>query len=116
MPEGTLTTHYKKVDRATDPRWEGVDMDRFCDEPADLLIVGGGPAGLSAAIRFKQLCNEQGVDRRRVMSQEEAAADLIVARGAVAESLQAVIVDEAVPTQRAKRRLDCLLGAAHPTQ
>ena len=59
-----LTTHYKKVDRSVDPRWEGVDMDRFADEPTDLLIVGGGPAGLAAAIRFKQLCNEQGMEHR----------------------------------------------------
>ena len=59
-----LTTHYKKCERATDPRWEGIDMERFADEPADLLIVGGGPAGLAAAIKFKQLCNEEGLDYR----------------------------------------------------
>lgn len=34
-------------------------MERFADE-ADILIVGGGPAGMSAAIRAKQLANEQG--------------------------------------------------------
>lgn len=34
-------------------------MERFADE-ADLLIVGGGPAGMSAAIRAKQLAAEQG--------------------------------------------------------
>jgi electron-transferring-flavoprotein dehydrogenase len=39
------TTHYKKVDRASDERWAEVDMERFADE-TDLLIVGGGPAGL----------------------------------------------------------------------
>ena len=39
-----------------DPRWDGVSMERFVDE-ADVVIVGGGPAGMSAAIRLKQLAN-----------------------------------------------------------
>lgn len=34
-------------------------MERFSDE-TDILIIGGGPAGLSAAIRAKQLAAEQG--------------------------------------------------------
>lgn len=28
----------------------------------DVVIVGAGPAGLSAAIRLKQMCSEKGVD------------------------------------------------------
>ena len=35
-----------------------VEMERFVDE-ADIVIVGGGPAGMSAAIRAKQLAAEQ---------------------------------------------------------
>ena len=37
----------------------GVEMERYADE-ADVVIVGGGPAGMSAAIRLKQLANEAG--------------------------------------------------------
>jgi flavin-dependent dehydrogenase len=32
-------------------------MERFADE-ADVVIVGGGPAGMAAAIRLKQLANK----------------------------------------------------------
>ncbi len=34
-------------------------MERFADE-ADIVIVGGGPSGMAAAIRAKQLATEQG--------------------------------------------------------
>lgn len=34
-------------------------MERVTDE-TDLLIIGGGPAGMSAAIRAKQIANELG--------------------------------------------------------
>lgn len=38
-------------------------MERFEDE-ADVVIVGGGPSGLSAAIRLKQLCKKFNFDFR----------------------------------------------------
>ncbi len=47
---------------------------RYADE-ADVVIVGGGPAGMSAAIRLKQLAAEKGLGEEfRVCVIEKAAS------------------------------------------
>ena len=51
-----ITTHPTIKDRSKDKRWEGIEMERYADE-ADVVIVGGGPSGMSAAIRCKQARN-----------------------------------------------------------
>jgi len=67
-----ITTHPSVVGRSGE-EWEAVDMERYADE-ADVVIVGGGPAGMSAAIRLKQLANNAGKGEEfRVCVIEKAA-------------------------------------------
>ena len=55
------------VDESFDP----ASIDRESDE-VDVCIIGGGPAGLSAAIKLKQLANEAGNEDFRVLVLEKA--------------------------------------------
>ncbi|KAM0217278.1 hypothetical protein ACHAPA_000131 [Fusarium lateritium] len=51
--------------------FDPASVERESDE-VDVCIVGGGPAGLSAAIRLKQLANEAGNEDFRVLVLEKA--------------------------------------------
>lgn len=51
------TTHYTRKARDLDPRWKDIDMQRVADNH-DVVVIGAGPAGLSTAIRLKQLAAE----------------------------------------------------------
>ena len=68
-------------------------MDRESDS-TDLLIIGAGPAGLSAAIRFKQLANQAGKNYSvRVVEKAAAVGDHTLS-GAV---LEPRALDELIP-------------------
>ncbi|XP_076348116.1 uncharacterized protein LOC143245653 [Tachypleus tridentatus] len=93
-----ITTHYSIVPRETDERWKGIKMERFADE-TDVIIVGGGPAGISAAIRFKQLANEHGKDFRVCLVEKAAEIGGHILSGAC---LEPHALDELIPDWKEK--------------
>lgn len=69
-------------------------VERESDQ-VDVCIVGGGPAGLSAAIRLKQLANEAGNEDFRVLVLEKAGdMGAHIVSGAV---IQTSSIDELIP-------------------
>lgn len=77
-----VTTHYLKCPRERDVRWAKVNMKRET-EGYDVVIVGGGPAGLSSAIRFKQLAKERNRDVRVCVVEKGAEISSHTLSGAV---------------------------------
>lgn len=88
-----ITTHWTKNPRENDPRWQGVEMERYTDA-ADVVIVGGGPAGLSAAIRLKQLAQGAGTDLRVCVVEKAGEVGLHTLSGAL---LEPTALDELIP-------------------
>lgn len=67
----TLSTTQRRRLATVNDGFDPSTMERESDQ-VDVCIVGGGPAGLSAAIRLKQLANEAGNDEFRVLLLEKA--------------------------------------------
>ena len=65
----------------------------------DLVIVGGGPSGLSAAIRFKQLANEAGEDLSVVVLEKGGEVGAHILSGVV---MDPVGLDKLIPDWRTR--------------
>lgn len=87
------TTHYKVKDRSQDPRWKEIDMERVADE-TDILIVGGGPAGLATAIKLKQLAAKDDKELRVCLIEKAAEIGGHTLSGACIETHP---IDELIP-------------------
>lgn len=92
-PEGHTTTHYAVRQRENDPRWAEIPMERSGDE-VDVCIVGAGPAGLSTAIKLKQLAQKANKEIRVTVIEKASDVGGHTLSGACIESKA---LDELLP-------------------
>ena len=78
--------------------------------PYDVVIVGAGPAGLSAAIRLKQLANDAGAELAVCVLEKGSEVGAHILSGAVIDPRA---MDELIPEWR---DTDCPLGETPVTQ
>ena len=100
----TLRHRYADTEESFDP----ASVDRESDE-VDVCIVGGGPAGLSAAIRLKQLANDDGNEDFRVVVLEKAGE--IGAHMLSGNVLEPRAVDELFPDWLSEDNENRFMGA-----
>jgi len=67
----SITTTSRRRFAEVDDLFDPATIERESDQ-VDVCIVGGGPAGLSAAIRLKQIANKAGNEDFRVLVLEKA--------------------------------------------
>lgn len=75
-----------------------IPMERDCDE-TDILIIGGGPAGMAAAIRAKQLANDAGKEVKVCVVEKASEVGGHILSGAV---MDPVAVNELIPDWKDK--------------
>ncbi len=79
----------------------------------DVVVIGAGPAGLSAAIRLKQLAAESGGDVSVAVLEKGAEVGAHILSGAV---IDPVSLNELIPDWKAKGRAPRHPGQRRPIQ
>lgn len=73
-------------------------MERFEDQ-TDILIIGGGPAGMAAAIRAKQLAEKDGKELRVCLVEKAAEVGGHILSGACVDP---IALNELIPDWKDK--------------